>query len=222
MILPMVIGKNSAGEDVLLDVGVMPLLMISYCNEDQLGMIFKQLNRGDQTEKHFLMTNSRRFYQWGFRKNGFLTFLRDMPSFDISSRAKFLRQVMQEINRRQQLIKSDHTIIFNQRFLFIDDIWDVITSKPKKNALDLMMIMLYGPEVGIRTIFASIMSYMNLLQQLVHLHPQLSVELQKRYGTPEPRLIGEVGHELIFSMEDFVYYKKGIAHPIERYYKMSV
>jgi hypothetical protein len=157
-----------------------------------------------------------------------------MPSFDLPSRAMILQAIMSEIKRRQLVLKKEkanqglgpHPTIpvsmpTTKRFVFIDDVWDIIISKPKKNALNLMMIMIYGPEVGIITVFASIMSYMNLLQQLVHLHPEITVELQKQYGIPEPRLISEFGHELIFSTEDFVYYKKGMAFSLERYYRIS-
>ena len=218
--LPICIGKDSSGRDVYIDVAETPLLMISYCREEQLGRIFKQFNHDEQTEKHYMITTSRRFYQWGIKKSGFVTFLRDMPSFDMPSRAKMLQDILKEINKRQLAHKQfDVKKPFGERYVFIDDVWDIITSKPRKNAMHLMLIMLYGPEVGIRTVFASIVSYMNLLQQLIHVHPELTAELQKRYGTPEPRLISEVGHELIFSMEDFIYYRKGMAQPMERYYK---
>jgi hypothetical protein len=234
MVLPLVIGKNSSADNVILDIGMMPILMISYCNEEQLGLIFKQFKGQDDLIRNYLITNSRRFYQWEFSKNHFITFLRDMPSFDLPSRAMILQAIMSEIKRRQLVLKKEKanqglgphpTIPMNmstkKRFVFIDDVWDIIVSKPKKNALNLMMIMIYGPEVGIITVFASIMSYMNLLQQLVHLHPEITVELQKQYGIPEPRLISEFGHELIFSTEDFVYYKKGMAFGLERYYRIS-
>ena len=234
MVLPLVIGKNSAADNVILDIGMIPILMISYCNEEQLGLIFKQFKGQDDLSRNYLITNSRRFYQWEFSKNHFITFLRDMPSFDLPSRAMILQAIMSEIKRRQLALKKERaneglgphpTIPMNmattKRFVFIDDVWDIIISKPKKNALKLMMIMIYGPEVGIITVFASIMSYMNLLQQLVHLHPEITLELQKQYGIPEPRLISEFGHELIFSTEDFVYYKKGMAYSLERYYRIS-
>jgi hypothetical protein len=232
--LPLVIGKNSSADNVILDIGMMPILMISYCNEEQLGLIFKQFKGKDDVSKNYLISNSRRFYHWGFSKNHFITFLRDMPSFDLPSRAMILQAIMSEIKRRQLVLKKEKSneglgshpsipmnMATTKRFVFIDDVWDIIISKPKKNALNLMMIMIYGPEVGIITVFASIMSYMNLLQQLVHLHPQLTIDLQKQYGIPEPRLISEFGHELIFSTEDFVYYKKGMAYGLERYYKIS-
>jgi hypothetical protein len=232
MVLPLLIGKNSAADNVILDIGIIPILMISYCNEEQIGLIFKQFKGQDDLSRNYLITNSRRFYQWEFSKNHFISFLRDMPSFDLSSRAMILQAIMSEIKRRQLILKKEKaneavgshqsipmTMATTKRFVFIDDVWDIIVSKPKKNALNLMMIMIYGPEVGIITVFASIMSYMNLLQQLVHLHPQLTIDLQKRYGTPEPRLISEFGHELIFSTEDFIYYRKGMTHSLERYYK---
>jgi hypothetical protein len=67
--------------------------------------------------------------------------------------------------------------------------------------------------------FASAISYRNLLQQLVGIYPILTIELKKKYGIPEPVKISELGNELIFSAEDFVYYKKGSIMYMVRYYK---
>jgi hypothetical protein len=59
----------------------------------------------------------------------------------------------------------------------------------------------------------------NLLQQLVGIYPILTIELKKKYGIPEPVKISELGNELIFSAEDFVYYKKGSIMDMVRFYK---
>jgi len=230
MSLSIYIGKNSTGDNIFIKADDIPLLIISYCREEQLTRIFKQFRNLQQVERNYMITNSRRFNEWGFRKENFITFLRDLPSFDINSRAKLLKQILNEINNRKRSIKNlteyhllqNRDLInlknnLNERYLIIDDIWDIITSIPKTNALNLLLIMLYGPEVGIRTIFASIISYINLLQQLVHLHPQLKIELKKKYSIPEPKLISDVGHELIFSIDDFVYYRSG--QNLERYFK---
>jgi hypothetical protein len=159
--------------------------------------------------------------------------MRDEPEFDIISRNDLINQIVDEIIKRQKIMKQKKTTDFKRYnslntwndikldylFLFIDDIWDIIVSKPKKLALNFMMILLYGQYVGVHVVFASAISYRNLLQQLVGIYPILTIELKKKYGIPEPVKISELGHELIFSAEDFVYYKKGSIEDMIRYYK---
>ena len=82
-----------------------------------------------------------------------------------------------------------------------------------------MMILLYGPLVGIHTIFASTISYRNILEQLINQHPVLTIELRKKYGFPEPKRISELGQELIFTAEGLVYYKKSAISDLIKYYK---
>ncbi|MCY7361097.1 MAG: hypothetical protein LH629_03370, partial [Ignavibacteria bacterium] len=98
-------------------------------------------------------------------------------------------------------------------------IWDIVKAKPKKLTLDLMLILLYGPAVGIHTIIASGISYRNLLQQLVGIHPILTLELQKKYGRPEPKQISALGHELIYTPDELVFYKKQGSFEMERFFK---
>ncbi len=66
------------------------------------------------------------------------------------------------------------------------------------------MSILYGPSVGLHTIFESAISYRNLLQQLVQVYPILTLELQKKYGLPEPKQIRQLGHELIFTPDELI------------------
>ena len=159
--------------------------------------------------------------------------MRDEPEYDIVSRSELINQLLEEIISRQKLMKQKKITDFERYislntwndikldylFLFIDDIWDIIVSKPKKLALNFMMILLYGQKVGVHVVAASAISYRNLLQQLVSIYPILTIELKKKYGIPEPIKLSELGHELIFSSEDFVYYKKGSVADMIKYYK---
>lgn len=228
----LLIGKTSDGEGHYIDLRDIPLLIISFCDEGQLSKIFSQFRTfGNQ---NYLISNSRKIQQFGLDKDAFLSFMKDEPESGVfKSRIDLINEVLNEIIQRQKLLKSKKVSDFKRyyalntwndikldyRFLIIDDIWDMISSKPKKLSLNLMMAMLYGPAVGIHTIFASNMSYRNLLQQLVSIHPILTLELKKKYGTPEPRQLAALGHELIYSTEDFLYYKKGSVMEMERYFK---
>jgi hypothetical protein len=233
MKIPILIGRDSAGENQFIDLSNIPILMISHCDEMQLTSIFSQFGLFESSTRHYLITNTRYFNSWKFDKDNFRVFLRDEPQFDIISRNVLFNQIIDEIIKRQKIMKQKKIADFERYnslntwndkkldylFLFIDDIWDIIVSKPKKLALNFMMILLYGQYVGVHVVFASAISYRNLLQQLVGIYPILTIELKKKYGIPEPIKISELGNELIFSAEDFVYYKKRSIEDMVRYYK---
>ena len=233
MKIPLLIGKDSAGKNQFIDLSDIPVLMISHCDEMQLTSIFSQFGLFESSTRPYLITNTRYFNTWKFGKDRFRVFTRDEPEFDIISRNNLINQIIDEIIKRQKIMKQKKITDFERYnslntwndikldylFLFIDDIWDIIVSKPKKLALNFMMILLYGQYVGVHVVFASAISYRNLLQQLVGIYPILTIELKKKYGIPEPVKISELGHELIFSAEDFVYYKKRSIEDMVRYYK---
>jgi hypothetical protein len=233
MKIPLLIGKDSAGKNQFIDLSDIPVLMISHCDEMQLTSIFSQFGLFESSTRHYLITNTRYYNTWKFDKVGFRVFMRDEPEFDIISRNDLINQIIDEIIKRQKIMKQKKSTDFRRYnslntwndikldylFLFIDDIWDIIVSKPKKLALNFMMILLYGQYVGVHVVFASAISYRNLLQQLVGIYPILTIELKKKYGISEPVKISELGHELIFSAEDFVYYKKRSIEDMVRYYK---
>jgi hypothetical protein len=121
---------------------------------------------------------------------------------------------------RYNSLNTWNDIKLDYLFLFIDDIWDIIVSKPKKLALNFMMILLYGQYVGVHVVFASAISYRNLLQQLVGIYPILTIELKKKYGIPEPVKISDLGQELFFTPDGLVYYKKNAISDLLKYYKL--
>jgi hypothetical protein len=168
------------------------------------------------------------------KHEAFSLFMRDEPEMGFKTRNDIINHVLEEIVMRQKIMKqkgitdfSRYTLLntwnevkLDYRYLLVDDVWDMIVSKPKKLALNFMMILLYGPKVGVHVLFASSISYRNLLQQLVNVYPILTIELKKKYGIPEPKKISDLGHELIFTPEDFVYYNKGNIAEMVKYYKV--
>ncbi len=234
MSISLLIGKNSQGEIQFIELKNIPILMISYCNEEQRSFIFQQFGKGVSVHKHYIITNSRFFKKWELDKNRFYHFLRDEPEIEFETRNDIINHVLEEIIKRQKIMKRKGVTAFTRYvelntwneikldylYLFLDDVWDLIVSKPKKLALNFMMILLYGPNVGIHVVFASAISYRNLLQQLVNVYPILTIELKKKYGIPEPKKISDLGHELIFTPEEFVYYNKGNILEMVKYYKV--
>lgn len=234
MSLRLLIGKNSQGENQFIELNEIPVLMISYCNEEQLSFIFEQFGNQKNVRKNYIITNSRFFQKWKLDKEQFIYFLRDEPEIDFETRNDIIIHLLDVIVERQKIMKKKSIKAFTRYlelntwneikldyiYLFLDDVWDLIVSKPKKLALNFMMVLLYGPNVGIHVVFASGISYRNLLQQLVNVYPILTIELKKKYGIPEPKKISDLGHELIFTPEEFVYYNKGNILEMTKYYKV--
>ena len=229
-------GKNSNGKNQYLDLESIPLLICSYSNDEQLDRFFIQLSKLNTSNENnsYLITNTRLFNKWGFADSQFNTFFKDEPETgSIHSWSDLIAIILKQVVERQKIMKQKKLSDFkkyirlntwnehklNYQFLLIDDIWDIVKAKPKKLTLDLMLILLYGPAVGIHTIFASGISYRNLLQQLVGIHPILTLELQKKYGRPEPKQISALGHELIYTPDELVFYKKQGSFEMERFFK---
>ena len=235
MIIPFKVGKNSDAEDQFIDLSDMPLLMISYCEEEKLNNVLQAMNRIDYRYKqsNYIIANSKRLRLNGHIESEAFYFLKDEPERgNIISRKLMFKVINNEITYRQQLLKSrkikDFKCYFSLnlwnevkksfQFLIIDDIWDIVTAKPKDLVISLFRIILYGPAVGIHTIFASGISYRNLLEQLVNVNPQITDLLQEKYGVPEPTQISALGKELIYTSDGLIYYKEKNIGEIEKFY----
>ena len=235
MIIPFKIGKNSNGEDQHIDLSDIPLLMMSYSDEKILNNVFQKLYLLQYTYKgaNYIITNSRRLKLWGARNVEDQIFLKDEPEqTSIHTRQKLFKKVIDEIVRREQILKSKKGSDFKRyyslnlwnqdkfsfQFLMIDDIWDIVMAKPRVLGINLIRIMLFGPAVGIHTIFASGISYRNLLQQLININPAITDMLQEKYGVPEPKQISVMGKELIYTSDDLIFYRINGFEELEKYY----
>jgi hypothetical protein len=232
MEFPFIIGKNSSAESVAIDLSTVSLLMISIFHENQLSNLFFQFAK---SKNNYYITNSRRLKNWKIDTDNNYVFLRDTPEVgSVSARSKIIKLILNEIQNRNKVLQKNkinsfakyhalntwNKVKLRYQFFIVDDVWDLVTAKPKAIAMNFMMILLYGPSVGIHTVFASGLSYRNLLQQLVVIHPELTQELQKKFGKPEPQHINNLGHELILTAENLVYYKKASISEMERFYKI--
>ena len=104
--------------------------------------------------------------------------------------------------------------------MVVDNIWDIITSKQKQLALDLMLIIIYGASAGYRIIIGSTLSYRNLLEQVIAMHPVLIKELETQFKSPIPKRIDEICDELIFTAEQFIYHKRVGNINLDKYYQL--
>jgi hypothetical protein len=97
MTTQLLIGKNSDGEDQYIDLTKVPVLIISYCEEEQLKSIFSQFNLFDFVNKNYLISNTRFFNNWGLNKDHFHLFMRDDPTIEFDTRADLIDHLLNEI-----------------------------------------------------------------------------------------------------------------------------
>ena len=238
MLIPLIIGKNSNGENQMIDLAEMPLLMVSYCHTEQLQSLYIQLQSLQYPfkQKDYYISSKRKCTSWDIKLQNAYTLFKDEPDEgNIKSRVKMLKLLNDEISRRERILKNRKLPDFKRyyslntwqseklsyQFFVIDDIWDIIISKPKSLGLNLMHIILYGGHVGIHTIFTSSLSYRNLLEQLININPSITKELQKKYGVPEPQKINSLGSEIIMTAENLVFYKRAGSTEMERMYSIQ-
>ena len=165
MKIPLLIGKNSSAEQVAIDLSLVPLLMISYFHENQLTNLLSQFTK---SKKNYFVTNSRRLKMWELPIENNYIFLRDIPEIgNVASRSKIVKLVLNEIEKRNKVLQKNKIDSFTKyhalntwnkvkldyQLFMIDDVWDLVTAKPQRIAINYMMIILYGPSVGIHTIF---------------------------------------------------------------------
>ena len=108
----LLIGKDSAGKNQFIDLSEVPVLIVSFCDENQLTSIFSQFGVFESSTRHYLITNTRYFNIWKFDKERFRVFMRDEPEFDIISRNDLINQIVDEIIRRQKIMKQKKTTDF--------------------------------------------------------------------------------------------------------------
>ena len=216
MKISVVIGKNSSGENKCIDLNEIHVLFVSYLHDKQLFEIIQQVT-GYENNTYFISQNCAKELQLSKEKCSL--YIKDEPtSGNLYNRKEIFKQILKEIKRKRSSTVKKKSTTSQFRFLIVDNIWDIITSKQKQLALDLMLIIIYGASVGYRIIIGSTLSYRNLLEQVIAMHPVLIKELENQFKSPIPKRIDEISDELIFTAEEFVYHKKAKSLSIEKYF----
>ena len=218
MKIPVVIGKNSSGEDKFIDLDQIHVLFVSYLHGKQLYEIIQQVTDYENST-YFISQNCSRELQ--LNKDKCSLYIKDEPTLgNLYSRKEIFKQILKEIKRKRSSAAKKKTFPPQICFLIVDNIWDIITSKQKQLALDLMLIIIYGASIGYRIIIGSTLSYRNLLEQVIAMHPVLIKELENQFKSPIPKRIDEICDELIFTAEEFVYHKRVNSISLEKYYQL--
>ncbi len=128
MLIPLIIGKNSNGENQTIDLSNTPLLMISYCEEEQLANIFSQLQSLTYPFKKndYYISSKRKFDGWKLNNHNAFTFFKDEPEEgNVKSRVKLLND---EISNRERILKKKKITDFKRYYSFVLSFYYLIKS----------------------------------------------------------------------------------------------
>jgi hypothetical protein len=216
MELPIVVGKNSSGNDYIINLEALPNLFISYYEEEQLETIFNHLildlinNKSPvQLAVSFSRKLSENLLPLIVDRKIEIQFVHSETKEVINSIDEFISALFLELKNRRKIKnkriqKLSDTIIV----VFIDNIFEVIMSSHKKIGLAFIELLVNGPHRSIYFITGSSGIYKNLLDQLINLSPALKRKLQ---GSKHNLKIDEpLAAELIINPDGLIFFRERI------------
>jgi hypothetical protein len=228
------IGRESNGNDFVIDLYAESNLFISYTEEVQLYHSFKNiLNQfeasfspentrfayalSDKTARNILKGIPEQFYFAKFIRN-------EYRSGHIGTKPLFWSALLKEYKRRSLQSKSaagGNAVSQPILLIFIDDIFDLVLSQSKKEGFSFLEIAFYGGKVGIHFVAASSSTYRNLLLQLIQLNPEMSQKLTKNSANLLAKTTNPLGCELILSAEGLIFYREKLRPDMKRLYPLD-
>ena len=214
--IPLVIGKQSSGEEFIIDLERLPHLFISHSNDKQLQNIFIQLIGNivqNEIELHLSLSLSRRMTLlikplvpieslfMEFNHN-------DFEDGKINSINEFVSSLIIEKKNRATLIKKSKIpmAMFPAIIIFIDNIFEIIMAQQKKTALSFIELLLTGAPVKMYFIMGSSGIYRPLLDQLINVSPVLKKKLKKSF---QDQLITQpLGAELVINPDGLLFFRE--------------
>ena len=214
--IPLVIGKQSSGEEFIIDLERLPHLFISHSNDKQLQNIFIQLIGNivqNEIELHLSLSLSRRMTLlikplvpieslfMEFNHN-------DFEDGKINSINEFVSSLIIEKKNRATLIKKSKIpmAMFPAMIIFIDNIFEIIMVQQKKTALSFIELLLTGAPVKMYFIMGSSGIYRPLLDQLINVSPVLKKKLKKSFQ--EQLITQPLGAELVINPDGLLFFRE--------------
>jgi hypothetical protein len=213
--IPLIIGRESSGEECIVNLADLPNLFISYSNEVQLPEMFRTFITNislTASSMQFAFSLSNRMAKQ-IRPLASNKILLEFTHADydpaiFNSIDEFIGALMLEFKHRKVLSKNSKKSITRQTGLlvFIEDIFEIIMSPHKKTSLSFIELLITGPTVNIYFIMGSAGIYRNLLNQLINVTPSLQEKLKKSvqaYSINQP-----LGAELVMNPDGLLFFRE--------------
>lgn len=214
--IPLVIGRQSSGEDHIVNLADLPHLFISYSQDVQLPDIFSSfittILQANQPVQFSLSLSSRLATQVEPlvpQENLLIKFThKDFEAGKINTIDEYIKVLMLELKTRKLL--SNKLTASSARHLpllvFIDDIFEIIMSSQKKTSLSFIEMLITGAQQHIYFIMGSSGIYRNLLNQIIIVNPSLQKKLTKNiqpYSVNQP-----LGAELVMNPDGLLFFRE--------------
>ena len=214
--IPLVIGRQSSGEDHIINLAELPHLFISYSQDVQLPDIFSSfitsILQGKNPVQFSLSLSSRlatHVEPLVPAENLLIKFThKAYEAGEINTIDEYIKVLMLEMKTRKLL--SNKLAASAGRHLpllvFIDDIFEIIMSSQKKTTLSFIEMLITGAQQHLYFIMGSSGIYRNLLNQIIIVNPSLQEKLKKNiqpYSVNQP-----LGAELVMNPDGLLFFRE--------------
>lgn len=214
--IPLAIGKQSSGEEFVVNLAELPNLFITYSNDIQLPGIFisliQDLLNNEPAVQLALSVSSRLAEQVKpFVPAGsvFIDFLHnDFEDGKVNSIDEFITVLKQEMKYRKAFFKSqaDGSEMLPALLVFIDDIFEVLKSKHKKTTLAFIELLMNADSVKMYFILGSSGIYRSLLEQVINVNPALQKKLNRPFQ--QTQISQPLGAELVINPDGLFFFRE--------------
>lgn len=219
--IPIVIGRNSSNELLVVELTELPHLFVSYAEEEQLYRFYESLShKASETNpvQWALAVSPSGFDHFKQTETNFHFLTNDPENSNIESKFTFWKKIAKELKKRKksrQKLKKLFEINTPILIVVLEDVLDMVITNKKYTGYYFLQLMAEGPGLGVHCIASSGRAYRNLLSQLLNLHPKVKQQLQKQLPNVE---LSIQSAEIVITPEDFYFYKRKNDKIHERYF----
>lgn len=214
--MPLVIGRQSTGQEYIVNLAGLPNLFISYSNDSQLPDIFaviiKKIHQYGFQIQIALSLSSRIAKQLRPLlppESLFMKFFHnDYEKEKINSIDEFISALVVEVKQRKTLYrKSNSTLIMPPvMIIFIDNIFEVIMAKKRKTVFAFIELVMQAAPLNMFFILGSSGIYRPLLNQLINVSSSLNNKLKNDF---QAQCISQsLGAELIINPDGLLFFRE--------------
>lgn len=222
MKLPIVVGRNSLGENHTIDLTILPHLFISYQEDFHLRTFFSNTLKSLLDNHHSLQLAlslgskiSKELLPLIDRNKIVIQFVHSNTTDDqITNIDQFIKHLTVELKNRRQSKKKKPSRTFQPLVVFIDDIFEVIRSPNRKTALEFIQLLATGAEQSIYFVAGFSGIYKPLLNQLIHLHPATISKFNK--SNEQSNLFKPLAAELVINPDGLIFFTGRDEHVFTR------
>lgn len=207
MLLPIIPGVDSNNIPASFSLAEMPHLFLSYQSQKQFESFMATTCRGLDHTIHCAVAFSKPGTLYSIIKNSKAVLLFEYinDGYGNDSRTKFMQRLKKEMLRRTKLVEARKQVA--PLIVVLDDVFDLLMNQTKSITRIFFELLISGSSIGMHMIAASIATRRNLLKQMMEMNPPMRKRMQFHFGCTCCDINTPVGAELVYTTDDFIFYK---------------